>query len=373
MANKKITELPDATLPLAGTEKLEIVQGGVNKKVSASDLGGTGLDADIIDALEGANAPDAGNPYATMADVGSGVSQNLQEVTDEGATTANPIQVGESVQANDLIHSGFTRPFSANLNQGVEVLNSQGASVKLLWGQSYDGLDGDLNFLLPDLTTDGDFTLGKSVNGVPFDENGNVDVSGGGGTLEDTISADPDATSTPNFKGGINGVGAVNISNSAETGISLYKDDFDFQTSVESPDANVLTGSHTEEGGGSNFRQIIIDKLNSNWEFGIIGFISSTVRKVILGVQNGGAFNESKIIIDDFNSTIDINAATVKINGLKILTNVDDVTVLPLTLSDLTTNYPDADTGFKVYCDSILTVYEKTPTTWISDSYTIVT
>lgn len=38
---KKITELPAATTPLAGTELLEIVQGGVNKKVAASALGGS--------------------------------------------------------------------------------------------------------------------------------------------------------------------------------------------------------------------------------------------------------------------------------------------------------------------------------------------
>jgi len=40
MANKKITELASATTPLAGTELLEIVQSGVNKKVAVSDVGG---------------------------------------------------------------------------------------------------------------------------------------------------------------------------------------------------------------------------------------------------------------------------------------------------------------------------------------------
>ena len=42
MANKKISELTSATLPLAGTEELAIVQGGETKKVAASDLGGGG-------------------------------------------------------------------------------------------------------------------------------------------------------------------------------------------------------------------------------------------------------------------------------------------------------------------------------------------
>ena len=42
MANKKISELTSANLPLAGTEELAIVQGGETKKVAASDLSGGG-------------------------------------------------------------------------------------------------------------------------------------------------------------------------------------------------------------------------------------------------------------------------------------------------------------------------------------------
>lgn len=38
--DKKISELPAATVPLSGTEKFEILQGGVNKQVDASDVGG---------------------------------------------------------------------------------------------------------------------------------------------------------------------------------------------------------------------------------------------------------------------------------------------------------------------------------------------
>ena len=39
---KKISELPAATTPLAGTELVEIVQGGVSKKVATSALNGGG-------------------------------------------------------------------------------------------------------------------------------------------------------------------------------------------------------------------------------------------------------------------------------------------------------------------------------------------
>jgi hypothetical protein len=39
--DKKISELPLATTPLAGTEESEIVQGGVNKRTAVSNIGTT--------------------------------------------------------------------------------------------------------------------------------------------------------------------------------------------------------------------------------------------------------------------------------------------------------------------------------------------
>jgi len=41
----KISELPDATTPLVGTETTEIVQSGVNKKVAISEIAGSGTSA----------------------------------------------------------------------------------------------------------------------------------------------------------------------------------------------------------------------------------------------------------------------------------------------------------------------------------------
>lgn len=43
MPNQKITDLATASTPLAGTELLEIVQSGVNKKVAASALAGSSI------------------------------------------------------------------------------------------------------------------------------------------------------------------------------------------------------------------------------------------------------------------------------------------------------------------------------------------
>ena len=44
MANKKISELNSATLPLSGTEEIPIVQGGETKWVAVSDLKSYKLD-----------------------------------------------------------------------------------------------------------------------------------------------------------------------------------------------------------------------------------------------------------------------------------------------------------------------------------------
>lgn len=60
MADKKISELNNASLPLAGTEIVPIVQGGETKKVPISEFGS---------------------------------NQNLQQVTDLGNTTTNTIEV----------------------------------------------------------------------------------------------------------------------------------------------------------------------------------------------------------------------------------------------------------------------------------------
>ena len=54
----KITDLGPATLPLAGTEQLEIVQDGDSKRVSADDLAAAaaGLDATFVTVTANPNS-----------------------------------------------------------------------------------------------------------------------------------------------------------------------------------------------------------------------------------------------------------------------------------------------------------------------------
>lgn len=65
MADKKISELTSASLPLAGTEVVPIVQGGETKKVAVSEFGGS--------------------------------TPSLQQVTDVGNTTTNTMETGNLI------------------------------------------------------------------------------------------------------------------------------------------------------------------------------------------------------------------------------------------------------------------------------------
>jgi len=78
MANKKITELTSATLPLAGTEELAIVQGGETKKVAASDLGGTSLRTESYEFVTGNQSLAAStSAYTPRYDVANSINNCL--------------------------------------------------------------------------------------------------------------------------------------------------------------------------------------------------------------------------------------------------------------------------------------------------------
>ena len=71
MTDLPIPGLPEADLPLSGSEVLPISQGGVAKKVSVSNLPQPSgqLDSNELDAVQNANAPTGANPFATVADI----------------------------------------------------------------------------------------------------------------------------------------------------------------------------------------------------------------------------------------------------------------------------------------------------------------
>lgn len=70
MANKKISELPAATVPLSGAELMEVVQGGINKQVAKSDVatGGGGTVTSLTGTTNRIDV-DLTNPAVPVIDI----------------------------------------------------------------------------------------------------------------------------------------------------------------------------------------------------------------------------------------------------------------------------------------------------------------
>ena len=66
MANKKISELPAATAP-DGSELMEIVQGGINKRLTLDDLPGGASAADDVDNEVPSGTINGSNTAFTLA------------------------------------------------------------------------------------------------------------------------------------------------------------------------------------------------------------------------------------------------------------------------------------------------------------------
>jgi hypothetical protein len=72
MADKKISQLTGATTPLAGTEELPLVQGGVTKKVAASNFL---LPGDIGSTVQGQNTDTTGSSGSVKSNSTTGILQ----------------------------------------------------------------------------------------------------------------------------------------------------------------------------------------------------------------------------------------------------------------------------------------------------------
>ena len=104
MADAKISALPSATTPLAGTEKAVIVQGGVTKQVDVSELGATlpiALTTDVTGTLPVANG---GTGVTTSTGTGSVVLSTSPTLTTPvlGAATGTSLDVSSFVETDHL-------------------------------------------------------------------------------------------------------------------------------------------------------------------------------------------------------------------------------------------------------------------------------
>lgn len=125
MANIKISELPAATVPLAGTELFEVVQSGVSSKVSAEDIANT-----YSGTLAVANG---GTGAATLTGYvkGNGTSAMTASATVPYADLAGRAYLATH---SDTDQTGSTSAATAinfestDLSQGITVANNGGGN-----------------------------------------------------------------------------------------------------------------------------------------------------------------------------------------------------------------------------------------------------
>lgn len=128
MTNYKISDLPAATTPLAGTELIEVVQSGANKKVAASALtGGSGTPGGLTTQVQYNNAGTFGGISRVTTD-GSNLILNSQS----SATT--PYAAGQFFYDSDDQDLAFDcNDSNVRLNIGQEewimVVNNTGSTI----------------------------------------------------------------------------------------------------------------------------------------------------------------------------------------------------------------------------------------------------
>jgi len=97
----------------------------------------SGFSQDIVDALNGANAPDAGNPYATMDDLGGGGATNLGYTPSptNGIVTSDT-GTDATIPLADATNAGLLKPAkytvlenTTNTNSGDETVSTLGAKI----------------------------------------------------------------------------------------------------------------------------------------------------------------------------------------------------------------------------------------------------
>jgi hypothetical protein len=131
MADTKISALPASTTPLAGTETLPIVQGGVTKKVSVADLtagrsvasaGGTFSD-NLVQGTAGKGVNFTANTPA------AGMTSQLLNWYEEGTWTPVLNFGGASVGVTGSLTGTWTRTGRVVTLTGLLILSNKGSST----------------------------------------------------------------------------------------------------------------------------------------------------------------------------------------------------------------------------------------------------
>ena len=135
MANAKISALPAAATPLAGTEVLPIVQSGVTDKVSVANLtlGRTVDTGDLIvtgTANVSGNFVVATNKFAIIASTGDTATAGTFDCDDDFSVSTNKFNVaaatGDTTAAGTFGVTGLTT-LTGGLAGGIQSLSGPGA------------------------------------------------------------------------------------------------------------------------------------------------------------------------------------------------------------------------------------------------------
>ena len=135
MANAKISALPLAATPLAGTEVLPIVQGGVTDKVSVANLtlGRTVDTGNLIvtgTASVSGNFVVATNKFAIIASTGDTATAGTFDCDDDFSVSTNKFNVaaatGDTTAAGTFGVTGLTT-LTGGLAGGIQSLSGPGA------------------------------------------------------------------------------------------------------------------------------------------------------------------------------------------------------------------------------------------------------
>lgn len=348
-SGKKITELPAATTPLAGTELLEIVQNGGNKKITASSLssGGTGVQTIIAGTNISVDDTDPQNPIVSVSGGGSVLSVNGDGV--DNTDPENPVISYPTIQDID---AAPIRPTPEQITTDYEFLI--GDEFKIL---VYTG-GGTATVTVPqDVFPVGTWLFLSRVDGA-----GVVTFAPGGTTaLEDTRGDLDDAgngTITPLYQrdtnvwqllngsaggaGSVTSVGIIIGTAGTDVGVSGSPVTSSGDITLDIPDASatarglVTTGAQTIA-GAKTFSSTIIGSVNGNSAtatalsngrtIAITGDIAYTSPSFdgTGNVTAAGTLATVNSDVGSFGSTTQVPVLTV--NGKGLITGVTTVTV----------------------------------------------
>lgn len=297
MADVKISGLPASTIPLAGTEVLPIVQGGVTKKVAVSDLT-AGRSVSMASLGVGTATP------ALLADVVFSSAGDGIRVLNTLATGFADIRVGNDSNANlGILRVGGST--IGNIYQNtITLLTAGGYNIQIApQGVLTMAFDPSANATL----TSGNLVIGTSGKGIDFS------ATAGTGTSE--LLADYEEgtwTMGLSFGGGTTGITyTVNTGRYIKIGKSVTVTGFLLLSSKgSSAGAAQITGLPYTIGAGNPSQSVAATRFGNSTFVGQYFFAGSIGTTTLdAGVDNGVTGTPANLLDTNFanNSLIQIS------------------------------------------------------------------